>query len=427
MAENPGQPKEHRARPSLRRSFVALGTRNYRLFFIGQLISQSGSWMQRTAQAWLVLDLTGSPLALGTVTALQFVPVLLLSIFGGVLADRMRKRDLLLITQSLQMVQALVLGLLVVTGTVQLWHVYVLTALLGVITAADQPARRALASELVGREALGSAVALDSTLFNSARVVGPALGGLAIVAIGVGGCFLLNGVSYLAVLAALALMRPAEFHLPVSGARGSLAGQVGEGLGYVRRTPEVAFLLLLVAILGTFGYNFQVVLALLARYSLDAGALGFGGLNSALGLGSVVGSLLVASQSRPTRRRVVLAGGVFSLLLLLLALSPWYQLTVALLFAQGLSGVAFSTGANTSVQLRAPDALRGRVMSLYGLLFVGTTPLGAALTGLVAERWNVHVALGVNSLLCILGLALGLGYLRFSGARGVAQPRPTAP
>ncbi len=409
---------------ALDRSFAALRTRNYRLFFVGQLISQSGSWMQRVAQAWLVLDLTGSPLALGTVTALQFLPILALTLLGGVLADRMSKRKLLLITQSVQMVQALALGGLVVTHTIQLWQVYALAAVLGITVAVDQPARRAFPSEMVPRSQVPSAVALNSTVFNAARVAGPALGGLAIATIGVGGCFLLNGVSFLAVLVALAMMRPAEFYGTSASSGGNVAIQVVEAVRYTARTPQVSFTLLLLGVLGTFGYNFNVVLPLLARYALGTGAVGFGALNSALGLGSVVGSLLVASQGGISPRRVVFGASVFALCLWLLALTPHYGLTLALLFGQGIAGVVFSASANTNLQLLAPDALRGRVMSLYSLVFVGTTPFGAALTGALADHWGVRLALAIDGTFCVLGVVLGLAYLRLATAHQTSPPLP---
>lgn len=379
---------------------------------MGQLISQTGSWMQRLAQAWLVLDLTGSPVALGTVTALQFLPVLALSLLGGVLADRWSKRTFLLVTQGLQMVQAFVLGGLVVMGLVQLWHVYLLAALLGVTVALDQPARRSLPALLVAREHLVSAVALNSTLFNAARVVGPALGGVALAAIGAGGSFLLNGVSFLAVLAALALMRPSEFYGGEARGQGGVARQLGEVVRYAWRTPDIALILLVLAVLGTFGYNFNVVLPLLARYSLDSGALGFGGMNAALGLGSVVGSLLVAGQGGSSLHLMLGAGMGFGVLLALVALAPTYQVALAALFLVGMAGVVFSTTANTNLQLLSPDHLHGRLMSLYSVLFTGTTPLGSALTGVIAEHWDARAALLLNSFLCVAGVLAGMAYMR---------------
>jgi MFS family permease len=414
----------------MRRSFGALHERNYRLYLIGQMVSQIGTWMQRTAQAWLVLDLTGSPLALGTVTAVQFVPVLFFTLWGGVLADRVAKRDLMVVTQTLQMVQAFVLGFLVLTGVVQLWQVYVLALALGVTSAVDQPARRALASELVDREYVASAVALNSAMLNLARVVGPALGGLGIVLVGVAGCFLLNGVSFVAVIVALLMMRSSEFRLVLNTRRVGFAGQIIEGFVYATRTPDVAFTLILVGALGTFGYNFNVVLPLLARFALDSSALGFGGLNSALGIGSVAGALFAAGQGRSTVRAVTFAATVFSVVLGLLGLAPFYLAAIVLLLAQGFWSVSFSTTANTRVQLAAPPELRGRVMGIYNLVFVGTTPLGAGLTGAIADRWDIRAALVTNAACCLTGVALGLYYHRAHSARvqasGVAHARSDA-
>lgn len=412
--------------PARRRPWAALQTHNYRLFFIGQLISQSGTWVQRLAQSWLVLDLTDSPLALGAVSVLQFLPVLVLSLMGGVLADRWPKRRVLLVTQSCQMLQAFVLGALVVSGHVQLWHVYLLAGLLGITGAADQPARRSFPAVLVPRPHVPSAVALDSAVFNAARVAGPALGGIIIATLGAGGCFLLNGVSFLAVLAALALMRPREFYARVTGGKGSVLGEMGDALSYAWRVPEIALTLLLLTVVGIFGFNFNVILPLLARYALDAGPLGFGGLNSALGLGSVVGSLAVAAQAGVSRRRLLVAGGSLAMMLAAIAVSPSYQLTLGLLFLAGIASVAFSATANINLQLLAPDALRGRILSLYSVLFVGLTPVGAALTGAVAEHWDVQTTLVVNGLGCVLGVAAGLVFVRARSMHALERRPRTA-
>jgi MFS family permease len=409
--------------PALGRSFSSLQTRNYRLYFTGQVVSQSGTWMQRMAQAWLVLDLTGSPLALGTVTAIQYVPILVLTLLGGVLADRFPKRGFLLLLEVLRLLQALTLGLLVVSGHIVLWQVYALALVHGLIAAVEQPTRRAFPSELVPRKQLTSAVALNSAINNAARIIGPALGGVTLAAVGVGGCFLANAVSYFAVLAALWLMRPADFYGSGARSRGSVLDQLRESLSYAYRTPEIAFTLLLVGVLGTFGYNFTVFLALLARYSLDAGALGFGALNSALGVGAVLGAVVVAAQHDTSRRSIVLGAGAFTLGLGLLALSPTYWLTLVLLFGQGIASVAFSAGANTRIQMLVPEALRGRVLALYGLLFVGATPIGAALTGAIADRWDVRAALAVDAAACLIGVLAGVAYLRVVARRG----EPAAP
>jgi MFS family permease len=421
----------HVRRPShsaaaLARAFRALHVRNYRLYFAGQLVSQTGTWMQNIAQAWLVLELTGSALALGTVTALQFVPVLVLSLPGGMLADRVPRRRLLIVTQTLAMLQAFVLAALVVTSTIQVWHVYVLAALLGVANALGQPSQRTLPSDLVPPDLVHDAVALNSALFNLARVAGPAAGGLTLELIGTEGCFLLNAVSFLFVIAALVMIQPSEMYTRAPNPTGWALPGVAEAFTYVRHTPEVAFLLTLVGFLGTFGYNFNVVLPLLARYELGAGPIVLGLFNACLGLGSIAGALLVAVQEKPALARVTLAALGFSTCLALLAALPWWQLTVALLLAQGLAGVAFSAGANTTLQVGSPSPLRGRIMSFYTLLFTGTTPIGASLNGLLADRWDVRVALGADSALCLLGVLLGLAYLRYRRARPAPSPPATA-
>lgn len=386
------------------RTFRSLRNYNYRLYWIGLLISLVGTWMQTVAQGWLVLDLTGSPLSLGTVTALQFLPVLVLSLPAGVLVDRVPKRRLIAFTQSAAMLQALALGLLVVTGQVQLWHVYLLALLLGCTTAFDNPARQAFVSELVAREDLPNAVGLNSTLFNGARIVGPALGGLVIATFGIGICFLGNAVSFLAVLAGLLLMRPEELRPARSVSRGRLLGQIADGLRFARHTRAVLLPMILMAVIGTFGYNFTVVLPLLARYALDTDALGFGALTSAMGLGSLIGALAVASLQRTSLRLILLAAAAFSALELAVAVSGSYPLTTLLLVVLGLASIFFSTGVNTTLQLHTPEHLRGRVMSLFTLLFLGSTPLGGLVTGALADRLGIQATLATEALLC--GLAV---------------------
>jgi MFS family permease len=401
-----------RSRRGVGRTFQALRNPNYRLFWLGQLVSQSGTWMQRVAQAWLVLTLTDSPLALGTVTTLQFLPILLLSLFGGVLADRVPKRRLLLVTQSVAAAQSLVLAALTATGQIQLWQIYCLAAVLGLANALDNPTRQAFVVELVGREDLPNAVALNSTLFNTSRLVGPALGGLAVATIGFSGAFFLNTASFLAVIVGLALMRPERFHQVPTPVRGPVFRRVGEGLAYAFRTPEVLFVLIVLGALGTFGYNFNVALPLLARFVLTAGPTGLGALTSAIGFGALLAALWQAYGRRTSRRVMISSASVFSVFLFLTGLSQWFLATLALLVVLGFASIVFTTAANTRLQLVAPDHLRGRVMSLYTLLFAGTTPIGSLFIGGSAERWGVPFALILAALLCGLGVLAGLAYLR---------------
>jgi MFS family permease len=405
-----------RQRPPLIQTFRALRIRNYRLFWTGQVVSVTGTWMQRIAQAWLVLKITNSPLALGTVTTIQFAPILIFSLFGGVLADRVPKRRLLVITQSVMATQALIFALLVSTGLIQLVHIYILAAMLGTANAVDNPTRQAFVVELVGPDDVGNAVALNSTQFNVARLVGPALGGLTIAAIGMAGCFYLNAASYAAVIGALLMMRPRDFFNVAQPARGHVIRQIGEGLRYAVTTPDIALVVLLMAALGTFGYNFTVILPLIARYVLHSGPVGFGALTSAMGVGSLVSALGIAYSGRATRRTLLVGASTFSVLLAV-ALSRWWITTVPLVALLGVASIVFTATANTRLQLVAPARLRGRVMSIYSLLFAGTTPIGSLILGALADRGGVQLAVGEMAAVCIAGVIAGLLYMQRTRAR----------
>ena len=410
------------ARPPLRHAFRALDNPNYRLFWLGQLASLTGTWMQRIAQAWLVLQLTDSPLALGTVTAIQFSPILLFALVGGALADRFPKRRVLLATQSLMLLQALVLAALTAAGAAQVAHIYVLAAVLGLASALDNPTRQAFVIELVGPDDLPNAVALNSAQFNMARLLGPALGGITIAAAGVAGCFALNAASYLAVLASLLLLRPDRLFAATPARKGRLLGQIGEGLRYAATTPDVALVVLLMAAIGTFGYNFTLILPLIAQYVLGAGPVGFGLLTSAMGVGSLAAALGLAYTGRPTRRALLGGAAGFSLLLAGVALSHWWPLTLALLAGLGLCSIVFSATANTRLQLVTPAHLRGRVMGLYALLFAGTTPIGSLVVGTAAERVGVQAAVVGAAAMCGLGVVAGLLYARRVAGRLLPDP-----
>ncbi|MER3419744.1 MAG: MFS transporter, partial [Chloroflexota bacterium] len=334
-------------RPPLRRAFRAFRNPNYRLFWFGQLISLTGTWMQSVAQAWLVLRLTGSPLALGTVTLVQTTPFLLFSLFGGVIADQVRRRRLLLVTQSVMALDALTLATLTASGRITLPAIDVLVGIMGLANAVDNPTRQAFVSEMVGPDDLPNAVALNSTLFNSARLVGPALGGVAIAALGVAGCFYLNALSFLAVIGGLLLMRPERFFATPRPARGHVLWQIGEGLSYAVRTPDVALVVLLMAVIGTFGYNLQVIMPLLARFVLHTGPAGFGALTSAVAAGSLVGSLVIAYTGRARWQTLLMGAAGFSLCLFAVALSHVWLVSMVLLVALGLCSIVFTATANT--------------------------------------------------------------------------------
>ncbi|WBL37211.1 MFS transporter [Tepidiforma flava] len=421
-------------RAILARQFASLAVYNYRLYFAGQLISLVGTWMQTTAQAWLVLKLTGSPLALGTVTTLQFLPITVFTLFGGAVADRLPKRRALVVTQTLAMLQAAVLAFLVATGRVQLWHVYALALWLGTVNAFDGPVRQSFVVELVGRERLVNAVALNSSIFNLARIAGPAVAGVTIGVIGLSWAFAANAASFIAVLAAYALMRPSEFRaVPRAAARGNVLHQVREGIVYSARTPTVAFFFILLGIIGTFGYNFTVIVPLVAEFVLKVGPEKFGMLTSAMGAGSLIAALVMAATGRLRPSWLLLASAVFAALLAAIAFSPVYAVTAGLLFLLGIVGVAFSTTINTSLQVAVPDELRGRVMSIFFLLFAGSTPVGGYITGFLAEHLGVGWGLAIMAGLCGFGTLLGAAYYLRAGRRAFAaieaapaKPHPRA-
>lgn len=404
-------------RELLARQFSSLAVRNYRLYFTGQLVSLVGTWMQRIGEAWLVLKLTDSPLALGTVTTLQFLPITILTLFGGVFADRMPKRRMLIITQWASLAQAMVMAVLVSTGVVELWHVYLLALWLGIVNALDGPVRQSFVVELVGREQLTNAVALNSSIFNMARIVGPAVGGILIALVGMSAAFYLNAFSYFAVLAAYMMMRPSEFRAVPMPAKGGVLRQVWAGIMYSVRTPRVLFLFILLAFIGTFGYNFTVIIPLVAEYILEVGPGRFGFLTSCMGVGSLAAALALAANGKPSLRMMLIAAVSFSVLLGTLALSPWFTVTALLLVVLGIGSVTFSTTINTIIQMTVPDELRGRVMSIYFLLFAGSTPLGGYVTGWLAEEYSVRTTLFALAAVCGTGVLVALAY----GARHTAE------
>ena len=379
------------ARAAIHQTFGSLRTRNYRLYFIAQLISVSGTWMQSVAQAWLVLHLSGSGVDLGIVVGLQFLPMLLFGPVGGLVADRVNKRRLLYFTQAAGGVLALVLGSLVVSDMVQLWQVYVLAVLLGVVNVFDNPARQTFVMEMVGRDDLPNAVSLNTVVMNASRVVGPAIGGVVIVVFGLGVCFFVNAVSYVAVLIGLSMMRPSELHPTGEVVRAK--GQIRDGFRYVWRTPALRNTLLAVAIIGIFAYNFTVTLALLAKDTFHGGAGTYSILTACMGIGAVVGGLIAAHRSRPTPRLLQVLALVFGGLLAAVALAPTLAVAAVCIVFMGAASIGFIATANASLQLGADPAMRGRVMALYAMGFLGSTPIGAPLVGAIAEWTNPRVAL----------------------------------
>jgi len=402
-------------------TFRALAHRDFRLFWTGQAISTSGTWMQQTGQAWLVLQLTNSPFALGTVMMFQSLPVMLLGLFGGVIADRFPKRKLLLFTQSVMLSLALMLAFLTWTGMIQLWQIYAAALTLGIMNALDNPSRQTMVSELVPDADLPNAVALNSMAFNMARLVGPALGGVTIAVVGVAGCYFLNASTFLATIAGLLLIR-ARPAIPTPDARrGAMILQVREGLRYALTTPEVFLVVIVMAAIGCFGYNFAVILPLIAQFVLNADPAAFGLLSSAIGVGSLIGSVAIARQGEPTRKRLLVGAVGFSLLLLGLAFSSAWVVMLPLLVVLGVFSILFSSTANIRLQKLTPPHLRGRVMSIYMLLFMGSAPIGSMVVGVLAEKQGVQMAVAEMAGICLIGVAAALLYLRRMQAAGLAD------
>ncbi len=375
----------------LRRSFDSLSVPNYRRYFAGQIVSLSGNWMQMVAEVWLVLSLTGSGVAVGMTTALQFLPILLFGAWGGVLADRFSKRRLLMVTQALMATPALALLAVTAAGVVAPWMVFALVFVRGSINAVDNPTRQSFTIEMVGPDRVVNAVSLNSVLVQAARLLGPTLAGLMIVTVGVEPCFALNALTFAAMIVALWRMEPAELSEPPRVKR--QPGAVRAGLRYVRRTPELAVPLGLMALVGTLGLNFHVILPLLARFSFEGGASAYAALVSAMGAGSVIGALLTGAYGRTDGRLIAGAALAFGLLAGLAALMPSLALEIPVLALLGAASVTFAATINSSLQLAVEPAMRGRVMALYSVVFLGSTPIGGPLVGWLSETYDPRAAL----------------------------------
>ncbi|MCA0328700.1 MAG: MFS transporter [Actinobacteria bacterium] len=410
--------------------FRALEERNYRLYFGGQVLSNAGTWMQRVAQDWLVLDLSGSSaVALGITTALQFLPFLLFSLWGGTLADRIPRRKLLVITQIAMGALAIVLGVLAIAGLATVAIVYVLAFALGVAAAFDNPARQAFVNEIVGKERLGNAIALNSASFNLARLVGPALAGVLVAVVGSGWVFILNGLSFAVTIWALLAMRAAELR-PQKRQDGAV--KLSQGLRYVGRNADLVLVLALAFIVATFGLNYQMTMALMARNQFGVGAEAFGIMSTALALGALVGSLLAARRVHIPLKLVVVAALVFGVVEVVNGLAPTYVSMLVLLPFAGLAAMTFTTSAQTYLQSRSEGWVRGRVMGVYTLLFFGGTPLGAPVIGWASEQWGPRIGLvGGGALTFVISGVAVLVYLRHRRRRldldAVVTDAPVSP
>ncbi|WP_375502586.1 MFS transporter [uncultured Jatrophihabitans sp.] len=388
-----------------RDTFVSLSNRNYRRYFSGQAVSMIGTWMQTVAQSWLVLQLTHSGAALGLAVALQTLPVLLLGPYGGVVADRVDKRRLMMALQSMMGVLALVLGLLTVTHVVTLWEVYVLAFLLGLNNTFENPARQSFVLEMVGPEHLRNAVSLNSVLVNAARAVGPAFAGVIIAVGGTGICFLLNAASFVAVVISLARLDTSKLSPAPPTRRGK--GQVREGLVYVSRTPELGGPLLMMALVGCLAYEFQVVLPVVASDTFHGGSTAYGFMTAAMGAGAVVGGLYVAARGRTGLRALTTSAAVFGVAIGLAAVAPTLWTELAALILVGGASVGFLSKGNSTLQLTAEPGMRGRVMALWAVAFLGSTPIGGPIAGWVSDAWGGRAGLALGAVACLVAAGLG--------------------
>jgi MFS family permease len=404
-----------------RQTFAALANRNYRRYFSGQAVSLVGTWMQSVAQSWLVLQLTHSGTALGLVVALQTLPVLVLGPYGGVVADRVDKRRLMIALQSMMGVLALVLGLLTVTGVVTLAEVYAIAFLLGLNNCFENPARQSFVLEMVGREHLRNAVSLNSTLVNAARAVGPAVAGLVIAAGGTGICFLLNAASFVAVVTSLVRLDVSALQ-PSPPARRE-RGQLRSGLAYVRRNRELGIPLLMMALVGCLAYEFQVTLPVVASSTFAGNSSTYGFMTAAMGIGAVAGGLWVAGRGHTGGRALVTTAFVFGVLIACAALAPVLWVELVALAGVGAASVGFMSTANSTLQLGADPSMRGRVMALWAVAFLGSTPIGGPIAGAVAEHLGGRAGLLLGAFACFAAALLGALLVRRGAAR---DERPTA-
>ena len=419
--------------PRLRRSKAgkAFGHRNYRLFFVGQAVSLVGTWMQQVAQGWLVLTLSGDPFWLGVVASAQFLPVMVFGLFAGVLADVLPKRQTLLAVQAVMMVLAVILTIFTATGIVEIWMILVLAVLLGFANAVDMPVRQAFAIEMVGPRDVGNAVAINSAMFNGARVVGPAMAGLTIGAFGMAPAFAINALSFLAVIVGLTAMRDDELHRPRLVPRprsvGAVMENLREGLAFVRQTPIVLLAVTTVGLVATFGMNFQVVIPPLAQDVLNSDASGYGFLMTASGIGALGAAVALVVAGKPRPIRIALGAIALGVASIALASTTWFALALLLMAPIGAGGIAMAATANATIQLAVPDGLRGRVMSVYTTVFSASMPVGGLLMGAIASTLGILEAIAIGGVLSLVTGVVALVWYRRIRSRERAEAAATPP
>jgi MFS family permease len=403
---------------ALHRSVASLRIPNYRRFFVGQLVSVSGKWVQNVAAVWLVLHLSGSGTAVGLTTAAEFLPMLLLGAWGGLLADRMPKRPLLLVTQTLQVLSPLALFVVVSAGAAQTWMVIASVAVSGMVTAVDNPARQSFVTEIVGADRVVNAVSLNSVLVHSSRILGPALAAGVIAVAGVGPCFLLNALSYVAMVIALWRMDPRQLE-PAPPARRE-RGQLRAAVRYVIATPRLRLPLLMMAVIGTFSFNFSTILPLLAKFTFHGTATTLALLTSALAVGSIIGALTTGARRHIDRRFLISSAVGFGGLTAVAAVTPTFGLMLVALALTGMASVSFSAGTNSLTQLSADPEMRGRVMALYGIVFLGSTPIGAPVAGWVSGAIDPRAGLALGAAAALLTALVAWGAAHRDAPRDAA-------
>lgn len=429
MADTANASAEPIAASRLSHTFRALKHRNYQLFFAGQLVSLCGTWMQSVAQSWLIYKMTDSAVLLGLVGFCGQIPVFLLAPFGGAIADRKNRHRILLVTQTMAMILAFVLATLTLTGRVQEWHIFALASLLGIVNAFDIPARQAFVSDMVGKEDLINAIALNSSMFNGARIVGPAIAGLLVAAVGEAWCFLINAVSYIAVLAGLLMMNVEIKPRPAS--EDSIFAGIVEGFKYVGTTVPIRSLMLLLGLISLMGMPYAVLMPIFAEKILHGEADSLGLLMGASGIGALTGALMLASRKglKGLGSWVALASAGFGVSLILFSFSRYFWLSALLLIPVGFSMMTQMASSNTLIQSLVPDNLRGRVMAVYSMMFMGMAPFGALLAGTLADRLGAPLTVALGGAVCILGsigFALKLPDFRVEARRIIVALQVTA-